>query len=126
MNTVVTVAYRRLGRAFVRPIGRHGTGRTAHPLITSRSRPEVAPVRQVVGGGDAVGVTAMFTGTTLCVLQWMENSGSSSPSFTIHNLSTGACGGGQSVQAVDVDADGDLDIVRARAPPQCSCELLSR
>ena len=50
-------------------------------------------------------------GLRLVFGQWLENGGSNPVTFAAHVIDPN-CGGGHSVQAFDIDKDGDLDLVR--------------
>ncbi|MCP3904114.1 MAG: VCBS repeat-containing protein [Planctomycetes bacterium] len=63
----------------------------------------------VDGDGDTDALSASWTNDRIA---WYENDGSSPPGFTAHLISTTA-DQARSVHAVDVDRDGDIDVLSA-------------
>ncbi len=82
---------------------------TAHLVSTSASGPHGLAIADLDGDGDLDLLTASRNDNKIA---WYENNGAAEPSFTTHVISTSA-GGAWSVQAADVDGDGDLDVLSA-------------
>ena len=82
---------------------------TAHLVSTSASSPRGLAIADLDGDGDLDLLTASRNDDKIA---WFENDGAADPAFTERVISTSA-GGAWSVQAADVDGDGDLDVLSA-------------
>ena len=83
---------------------------TAHTISTAGSAKAVYAA-DVDGDGDMDVLSASFSDDKIA---WYENNGAVDPTFTAHTISTSA-DGAYSVYAVDVDGDGDIDVLSASA-----------
>jgi hypothetical protein len=80
---------------------------TRHDIATDKLHSESIDAADIDGDGDIdLATTAYFDGEIL----WWENSGGASPTFTEH-LAAGSINGPKDVSVVNVDGDGDLDLV---------------
>lgn len=82
---------------------------TAHTITTTADQATSVYAQDLDGDGDLDVLAASTLDDTIA---WFENDGAADPSFTPHTITT-ASDGVRSVQAADVDGDGDMDIVAA-------------
>ncbi len=82
---------------------------TEHVITTAADGAHSVHVADVDGDGDMDVLSASSEDDTVA---WYENDGASPPVFTAHVITT-AADGATSVHAVDVDGDGDMDVLSA-------------
>ena len=82
---------------------------TAADIATSADGAQSVYAADMDGDGDMDILSASFTDDTIA---WYENNGAADPSWTAADIATDA-DGAFSVFAVDMDGDGDMDIISA-------------
>ncbi len=92
---------------FIRVMKQAGSGWSAGPTITGIDGPRGVALGDVDGDGDLDIVAAIRDDDDIL---WFENDGDGE-TWTAHDVGTGYLEDGSSVQAVDVDNDGDVDVV---------------
>jgi len=84
-------------------------GFTNHTVVTNADAARSVYATDVDGDGDVDVLSASLDDDKIA---WYENDGSSPPAFTDHVITTSA-DGARWVHAVDVDSDGDTDVLSA-------------
>ena len=82
---------------------------TVHEITDQADSAFSVYAADVDGDGDMDVLSASCCDNTV---GWYENNGASDPTFTAHTITTSA-DGARSVYAVDVDGDGDMDVLSA-------------